>query len=306
MRRLDPQSEEVRFLAWEPSHPDTIAGLLTFYFVPEGAPSYEEKKDEAVVEVEVLGPYRRAGIGLRLLQKALELADEYDRSLLVGHAAEEDGTAFLKAVGAHFARTSRESRLSLGTLDWEMVERWARAGPLRSLETSLHWFGNHLDDEYLEPYAALFTEVFNDAPRGELDTGDLIVTPKSLRDWEARADASGERNILAVSREADGVLSGMTEMGYWAEQKTMIHQFMTGVGRPYRGRGLGKWLKAAMLLKVREEYPQVDVVVTDNATTNAAMLAINNRLGFKLHKEWESVQISRERLRRWIESKRGS
>jgi hypothetical protein len=36
------------------------------------------------------------------------------------------------------------------------------------------------------------------------------------------------------------------------------------------------------------------------------MLAINNRLGFKLHKEWESVQISRERLRRWIESKRGS
>ncbi len=109
-----------------------------------------------------------------------------------------------------------------------------------------------------------------------------------------------------MSREADGVLSGMTEMGFWAEQKTMIHQFMTGVSRPYRGKGLGKWLKAAMLLKVREEYPQVEVVVTDNATTNAAMLAINSRLGFKFHKEWVSVQISREDLRRWLESKRDS
>ena len=304
MRRPDPQSEEVRFLAWEPSEPDTIAGQLTFSVVPEGAPSYEEKKDEAVVEVEVLQPYRRTGIGLRFLQKALELADEYDRSLLVGHTEEEDGKVFLKAIGAKFARTSRQSRLPFESMDWEMIERWAEEGPSRSPGTSVLWFGNRLDEQYLEAYTKLFNEVFNDAPRDELETGDLTITPETLREWEAKFDASGGRAILAVAREADGALSGMTEMGYWPEQETMIHQFLTGVSRPYRGRGLGKWLKAAMLLRVRKEYPQVELVVTDNATTNAAMLAINTRLGFKHHKEWESVQIAREDFRRWLESKR--
>ncbi len=304
MRRPDPQSEELRFRAWEPSQSDTIAGLLSFSVVRKGAPSYEGKRDEAVVEVEVLGPYRRAGIGLRFLQKALELADKYDRSLLVGHTEEDDGKSFLRAIGAKFARTSRQSRLPLELMDWEMIERWAEEGPVRSPDTSILWFGNRLDEEYLEAYSELFTEVYNDAPRDELETGDLIVTPESLREWEAKFDASGGRAILGVTRESDGALSGMTEMAYWPEEKAMIRQFMTGVSRPYRGRGLGKWLKAAMLLKVREEYPQVGTVVTDNATTNAAMLAINSRLGFKLHKEWESVQISREDLRRWLESKR--
>lgn len=305
MRRPDPQSEEVRFLAWEPSKPDVVAGQLTFSVVRKGAPSYEEKKDEANVEVEVLQPYRRTRIGLRLLQKALELADEYDRSLLVGHTEEEDGKAFLKAVGAKFARTSRESRLPLESIDWEMIERWAEEGPQRSPGTTVLWFGNRLDEQYLEAYTKLFTEVFNDAPRDELETGDVTITPESLREWEAKFDASGGRAILAVSREADGALSGMTEMGYWPERMTMIHQFMTGVSGPYRGKGLGKWLKAAMLLRVRKDYPRVDFVVTDNATTNAAMLAINARLGFKLHKEWESVQIAREEFRRWLVSKEG-
>ncbi len=304
MRRPDPQSEELRFLASAPSEPDAIAGQLTFSVVRKAAPSYEEKRNEAVVEVEVLGPYRRAGIGLRFLQKALELADTYDRSLLVGHTEEDDGKAFLRAIGAKFARTSRQSRLPLELMDWEMLKRWTEEGPRRSPGTSVLWFGNRLDGQYIEAYSELFTEVFNDAPRDELETGNLITTAKTLREWEAKFDASGGHAVLAVTREADGALSGLTEMAYWPEEKTMIRQFMTGVSRPYRGRGLGKWLKAAMLLKVREDYPQVETVVTDNATTNAAMLAINSRLGFKLHKEWESVQISRRDLRRWVESMR--
>ena len=303
MRKPDPQSKDLRFLAWDPSQPDTIAGLLTFSVVLEGAPSYEAKSDEAIVEVEVLGPYRRSGIGTRLLRRALELADEYDRSLLVGHTEEEDGKAFLQVVGAKFARTSQQSRLPLDLTDWKMIEQWAEEGPVRSPETSVLWFGNRLDEQYLEAYSELFTEVYNDAPRDELETGDVIVTPESLREWETKFDASGGHAILAVTRESDGALSGMTKIAYWPEEKTMIRQFMTGVSRPYRGRGLGKWLKAAMLLKIREEYPLVGTVVTDNATTNAAMLAINSRLGFKLHKEWESVQISREDFRRWLESK---
>ncbi len=79
---------------------------------------------------------------------------------------------------------------------------------------------------------------------------------------------------------------------------------MTGVRLPYRGRGLGKWLKATMLLKVREEFPQVRVVVTGNATSNAPMLSINERLGFRPYREGLLAQITLKALTTYLE-KRG-
>ncbi|MEN8151804.1 MAG: GNAT family N-acetyltransferase, partial [Planctomycetota bacterium] len=86
------------------------------------------------------------------------------------------------------------------------------------------------------------------------------------------------------------------------DEKTMIHQFITGVRPPYRGRGLGKWLKAANLLRVRREFPQVTVVLTDNATTNEAMLSINKRLGFEKYREEENFQITLEGLRAYLDA----
>ncbi len=80
----------------------------------------------------------------------------------------------------------------------------------------------------------------------------------------------------------------------------MIHQLITGVRPPYRGRGLGKWLKAANLHRMRRELPQVTVVVTGIATTNAAMLSINERLGFCKHKEGIMAQLSLEALEEYL------
>ncbi len=102
---------------------------------------------------------------------------------------------------------------------------------------------------------------------------------------------SGGRLIVAVTTEADGRISGVTVMGFFPDQETMIHQYITGVRLRYRGRGLGKWLKAAMLLRVRKCLPQVQVVVTNNATSNEAMLSINRRLGFKPYKDGFDAQI---------------
>jgi ribosomal protein S18 acetylase RimI-like enzyme len=77
-----------------------------------------------------------------------------------------------------------------------------------------------------------------------------------------------------------------------------VRQLFTGVDPATRGRGLGKWIKAAMLLQVRETHPETVYVTTENAGSNDAMLAINHRLGFRLVREATTYQIGLEELRR--------
>ncbi|MHA2496001.1 MAG: hypothetical protein ACXAEI_10970, partial [Candidatus Hodarchaeales archaeon] len=104
----------------------------------------------------------------------------------------------------------------------------------------------------------------------------------------------------AIILEKDGAISGLTEVVYQPSMASLITQQLTGVREQYRGAGKGKWLKAAMLLKIREEFPQVKAVTTGNATTNEPMLYINEKLGFRLYREQIHAQITTEELERYL------
>ena len=176
-------------------------------------------------------------------------------------------------------------------VDWPMVERWVAEGPRRSPGTKLRWFVNRIDDDVLPAYCPLFTQAFNRQPFGDATHGTYVFTPENFRDREARNNEAGSTWITAISHEPDASVSGMTEVTYVPDEATMLWQGLTGVGDAYLGRGLGKWLKGEMMLRVREEFPKVRFVVTGNASSNAAMLSINERLGFRTHKEPVVVEM---------------
>jgi hypothetical protein len=76
----------------------------------------------------------------------------------------------------------------------------------------------------------------------------------------------------------------------------------TAIDTGHRGQGLAKWAKASMLLRLRNERPEVLCVRTSNAFSNEAMLAINTALGFdtvEVRTEWQGrVAEMREALAR--------
>jgi hypothetical protein len=59
-----------------------------------------------------------------------------------------------------------------------------------------------------------------------------------------------------------------------------------------------------MLLRLHEMYPEAEWVSTGNADSNAPMLAINRRLGFKRHRGNIEYQLSRDELAARIEELR--
>lgn len=302
MKQPETQWHEERVAAITADQKEQVGGLW-FETVMEGSPDYEENKHLAWVYLSVISPYRKRGLGSRLLTEAVRLGKLNNCTFFLGWTDEEDGKAFVEAIGAEVAQRTRESRLYLEKLDWEMVELWAAQGPKRSPETQVRFFDTRIPDQHLEEFTKVLSESFNEMPRDAIKRGDWAITPQTIRQFEEEFREVGAHRLTAVSIEGDGHISGLTEMGYYPEEDWLIHQFMTGVRPPYRGRGLGKWLKAAMLLTLRADYPQVRAVSTANATTNAPMLDINVRLGFKPHKEAYIAQIPVTKVEAYLRTK---
>ncbi|MFX1605612.1 MAG: GNAT family N-acetyltransferase [Promethearchaeota archaeon] len=280
--------------------PNEWIGLVRVSVLKETSPSYEENKHQCFVyNVELLTPYRGKGIAKQLLAVVLEFAKRHKRTVIIGDTSEEHGKRFFKKLNAEEALSGLENRLDLTKLDWNMVDEWVKEGPIRSPDSKLEVFQDCPDD-ILEEYCKLYTEVGNQAPREDLDVGDFILTPELRRAYEKHQRDVDVTWLTAITREPNGDISGMTEVLYRPSKHPLIYQELTGVSEKYRGSGKGKWLKAVMLQEVKKRWPTVTSVVTGNATTNAPMLSINKRLGFKVHKESIVAQIKTEMLEKYL------
>jgi len=171
------------------------------------------------------------------------------------------------------------NRLHLDDVDWSLMERWRREGATRARGVTIEGFEDAPGRD-IEQFCQLYTEVASQAPAGDL-AGDLIVTPEQRRQEEKDLRANGYEWHTVVSREPDGTISGLTEMFYAEAEPHRLEQELTGVRVEYRGRGVGKWLKAEMLCFAADRYPEARFVNTGNADHNTSMVSINERMGFR-------------------------
>jgi GNAT superfamily N-acetyltransferase len=293
MKREDPFEFEYRYEV-------ARDGQMLSYFIAAtarpGSPEYDTNKDFMWADASVHPAHRRRGIGRAWIPLVVELMDRHGCKTLTMGTEEESGHAFLEWMGAEGKLGGAENRLELASVDWAMVRRWAEDGPKMSPSTKMEVYDGRIPEEMWEEYCPQITTMLNTMPWDQMDHGDIVVTPAQMAEWYARMDVEGAAQHTILTREPDGIISGITEMKYEPYKPNMIDQYFTGVRVEARGRGLGKWLKAAMLLHMREIYPGLEWVVTGNAHSNAPMLAINNKLGFKQYRAGTEYQISRDRL----------
>jgi len=302
MNDVYEENEVFSYYVTKRDTPSEMIAFLRARYVSEGTPSYPGNEHIMRTLLYVLRDYRRQGIGRKLLELVTQLAQEHGKSLISAGTSQDDGREALKKLGAKEALTMRDNRTNMDYIDWEMVKSWNEEGPRRSPDSRLEFF-TEIPDEILEDYCKVYTEVLNQAPYDELERGDSVFTPELWRKREQMTKETGITWITAMIREKDGAISGMTDVFYEPAHIHMLYQALTGVQDKYRGSGKGKWLKAAMLLKIREEYPGVKTITTGNATSNEPMLAINERLGFKLYKEQYSYQIETEKVAEYLKKK---
>jgi mycothiol synthase len=255
-----------------------------------------ENRHLARVEVQVRPSQRRRGIGRRLLRAGAEQAREDGRTLLQGWTSSRApvGDAFCEALGATRGMVSHENRLNLAEVDRAQLDRWIAAGD--ALTDYELVFVEPPTPQHMLPAVAAVFNVMNTAPRDDLKEEDEMITPEDVATWERAWGAGGHRQWrLFAKHRRSGELVGLTEVGWEPHDPRLVGQGDTGVLPEHRGQGLAKWLKASMLRKVLDEVPEARSVVTGNAYSNEAMLAINNELGFRPAASWSTWELPTER-----------
>lgn len=217
------------------------------------------------VDVAVRPDARRAGAGSALLAAATDEARRRGLRRLTCTYGTDAGAAFAAAAGARPARRDVRSLLRLAAfarepepVDGYRVESWIGAAP----------------EELVASYAEARLAI-NDAPDDLWEPWDAA----RVRELEHTLEERDRDVRVTVALRGDEVVA-FTELRVSRSDGALGSTEDTAVVREHRGRRLGRWVKVESLCALRRDRPDVRLVTTTNAEENAAMLALNARLGF--------------------------
>jgi GNAT superfamily N-acetyltransferase len=261
-----------------PGASDSIIGYAHLYVDDVG-----DNEHLAYLEGGVLLDERRQGVARALLAPVVAKANEIGRRLLMAYAPEghEAAETFFRLLGGDRRYIERRSRLRIDDVDRVRMKEWIEQASERAFGYEVVGWTGPCPDELVEPYTQLL-HVMNTAPTEALDFDDEVFTPDRLRAEEERLAVLGwEWSTLVARQLATGELAGLTELSFPAAQEWLAYQGNTGVDPLHRNKGLGRWLKAAMIGQTVLERSELRAVDTWNANSNDPMLSINVAMGFK-------------------------
>ncbi len=271
-----PIAEQRALIAWE----DGVAAGLAERWHWYGRRNRDLGESSVVVHPD----RRRRGIGTALARATARafLADE--RTKLLTYGVESAATeAFWRRHGVDIGYRERESRLDVAAVDEALMARWIADRRERAADYRLvHWCGSP-PDELLSTFR-LARDAMNDAPMGTLDFEKGLDDESEIEQFGEWVRASGRESWVTAAVDPSGAIGGFTAVWIDLLDPERSWQADTGVLPDHRGRGLGRWLKASMWERLRADAPDVTRLITENATDNDAMLAINVAMGFAPHR----------------------
>lgn len=294
MKEPSPLWETRRWLGFAGSE---VVGLVRCGFRRPGTPNAEDHAPFLWGYGSVRADNRRLGVAGMLMREIHDLMRAIDKTVLTAAAHHPGGHGFLQHLGAEAKHSQIESRAMLAEIDTARLDAWEAAAEARGL--TWETYAGRVPRPVLLSLLPTYTELFQDAPRGNMEHAPIRSEIAEYDRWYEWMDRISGAHHLVLLRSGDGSVAGLSDAGWDSQVPGFVYQHFTGVSRPWRGRGLGRALKARMLRQVRAHHPQAGVMVTSNADVNAPMLSINARIGFAVHRRFVTYQISRAALDSW-------
>ena len=250
----------------------------------------EANSEKAEITIDVHPGHRRHGHGTALLRHVIELCEAKGRTGIVAFGPDtEESESFWGSFGMTKGMVERESRLWLADTDEQMMLDWVARRHQRASDYVLHHYVGRTPDHLLDA-AVIGTNAMNDAPTEDLDWDDDNWTREEVLELDDFLADLGRERWVTIAMDATGDTAGMTGISIQKDKPRFAFQGNTAVLAHHRNKGIGRWLKADMWLRLRNDAPFVEAINTDNAESNDPMLAINIAMGFKPQMAWGAWQ----------------
>jgi GNAT superfamily N-acetyltransferase len=282
--------EEMASIFREPTSDRRVAGVAAYdddRMVGAGwlNLSLLDNLDTAWSFVAVEPELRGRGIGAVVLEGLVDVARLDGRTQLLGNAGvpfeERDCSpviAWAERNGYSVANVEIQRDLEL-PVDADLLETIAAEAAEKLGDYEIHTYVGPLPDELLQSWCDLDNRFVLEAPMGDVDLEVGATTPETIRERDRVSEKIG-RTVYSSVAVLDGTVVANSDLGVPREADE-AHQWGTLVHPEHRGHRLGAALKVANLKALMERQPDVARVITTNAETNAWMVAINDRLGFR-------------------------
>ena len=242
-----------------------------------------DNRQAALIEGRVAPERRRQGIGSAFYDHLEAVATSARRTRFFTGGPESDaGRRFAEARGYAVASVGTTRWVDLGEVTAEAVQAaYAEAEP-DARDYELVRLAGTLPEELMEAYVEAVSAI-NDAPLDDLDVDDEVFDADRVRHYEQGQLLSGHRLYRVLARHRDtGVVAGHTVVVVETDRPHLADQHDTTVVGAHRGHRLGLLLKADMMLWLRDVEPELRTISTQNAASNAHMIAVNERLGYRV------------------------
>lgn len=282
-RSLPTALDYVSLLAYDGSRPIGRAQL---------AMDNTANVDAIEVDLDVHPEFRRQGVGTSLIREAMAVARIRGRTNAVAWGVQSDpASAFWAARGFGEAYVERSSLLQIAAVDWPLMQHWVDAAqPARDAGYRLT-FWPALPDDGIDDVIALAVGMA-DAPLDDLAIDHATPSATSLQEWTRRWSDHGSERWSMIIHAPDGRPAAITGVLIHATRPHIAWQRSTTTLAEHRNRGLGRWVKAAMMQRLHQELPELEMIDTENAESNRPMLNLNEEMGYVPDRWFVAYQAS--------------
>lgn len=281
-RLLTPPVEDGPCRFWVGHVDGRLAGSVRVA-LPEGA-----NRGIVGVEVHVHPAMRRRGIGTSLLRAAMPAVLAAGRARVLGQPMKPDsaGAPWAAGLGFEVKHSTVMQVLDIATAPARLWEVPAPAGYRLA-----GWTGP-APEQLIESYATA-RQAVQDAPLGGSSYRAPAWTPAAVRAADRElAQAGTEQRVVVAVEDATGQVVGVHVIHNHPYRREFGYVHDTSVLAAHRGHGLGLAMKAAMMRRLTEERPDLELVCTSTATTNSHMVGINHALGYRSARTMDWVETT--------------
>lgn len=264
-------------------HGEQVLGSFWATMANPNGKAFAWNRDSLEFDIFIEEQHRRNGLGTIAMKHLAQLARAHGKTKLETSCGTNEGELFCRHFGAKILFEDNQRFMALRDFDVSKLKLMTTLEPEKAgsvtIEFHKQWSGQ--DKTQISKFYGYLSDEANDIENSEKEE----LSEHEIMDDEDFNNAlvkNGGYPILCLARESNGTILGISEIAVFGHNLKHASQGLTGVRKEYRGRGLGKALKASMMLHLIENYPQIETTGSHNSVKNIGINRINDELGFKV------------------------